>query len=115
MPNILLQLARKVTNNSPMRRVPKHAAQARHELQTLHIPSQIRGHAEPVPQNIIPSEQGILFLKKEAHVVVRVARREDCADSRPLYCKDLSIVYGLLTWIRQVLVDAFGEGGVVRD
>jgi hypothetical protein len=68
-----------------------------------------------VAQHIIPSEQGVLFLKQEAHVVDRVAGREDCADGRPLHSKDLSIVYGLLTWIREVLVDAFGEGGVVGD
>jgi hypothetical protein len=48
-------------------------------------------------------------------VVDRVAGREDCTDGRPLHSKDLTIVYGLLTWIREVLVDAFGKGGVVGD
>ena len=49
--------------------------------------------------------QRLFFLQYEAHVIVGMTRRVYCTDRCTLYLKQLTVIYGLLRFSRQILVD----------
>ena len=66
-------------------------------------------------QHVVAREQRVLLLQNEAHVVDRVARREDGPDSGALGSENLPVCDGILAAIRLVLVHSQCQLAVVGN
>ncbi len=106
MPNILLNLQGKILDLYAVSWIADSAVLVLHVGQAFHVCAEGFDDAEAVAQDIVVCEERVLFLKRKAHVIDCVARREDSLDGGALCLKNLSVFNGLLATVGLIFVDA---------